>query len=60
MAYDTQGRRVKKVAPGVARLESQAPDVDGVTYLAGEADVGEFVNVRIARVKGFDFIGEIV
>ena len=59
--------RALVVAPGVARLESQAPDVDGVTYLAGNGErvtgngnVGEFVNVRIAKVKGFDFIGEIV
>ena len=66
--------RALVVAPGVARLESQAPDVDGVTYLVGNGEretgngkrgtgngnVGEFVDVRIAKVKGFDFIGEIV
>lgn len=49
------------VAPGVARMESQAPDVDGVTYLPGVGDhVGEFVDVKIVKVRGFDFIGEIV
>ena len=57
--------RALVVAPGVARMESQAPDVDGVTYLLcgrGEAspDVGEFVNVKLTKVKGFDFIGEVV
>ena len=52
--------RALVVAPGVARMESQAPDVDGVTYFEGEADVGEFVNVRIAKVEGFDFVGEVV
>ena len=52
--------RALVVAPGVARLESQAPDVDGVTYLTGEAEVGEFVDVRLAKVKGFDFVGEII
>jgi ribosomal protein S12 methylthiotransferase len=52
--------RALVVAPGVARLESQAPDVDGVTYFGGEADVGEFVNVKIAKVEGFDFVGEVV
>ena len=32
------------VAPGVARMESQAPDVDGVTWLSGaDPAVGEFV-----------------
>lgn len=55
------------VAPGVARMESQAPDVDGVTYLvesaeggAPSAEVGEFVQVRLLKRKGFDFVGEIV
>ncbi len=49
------------VAPGVARLESQAPDVDGVTYIvAGSAEPGEFVKVRITDVRGFDFIAEVV
>ena len=55
------------VAPGVARMESQAPDVDGVVYLRdqgsgiGDQDlVGEFVKVRLVKVKGFDFIGVMV
>ena len=58
--------RALVVAPGVARMESQAPDVDGVTYIRergignGERLVGEFVNVRLTKVKGFDFVGEIV
>ena len=54
------------VAPGVARMESQAPDVDGVVYLRergsgnGEQElVGEFVKVRLTKVKGFDFIGTV-
>lgn len=49
------------VAPGVARLESQAPDVDGVTYLddARPELVGEFVRVRLERVRGFDFAGSL-
>lgn len=46
------------VAPGVARLESQAPDVDGVTYVDADC-VGEFVRVRIEKVKGFDLIGVV-
>ena len=44
------------VAPGVARMESQAPDVDGVVYVDCD-DVGEFVKVRLEKVRGFDFIG---
>ena len=47
------------VAPGVARMASQAPDVDGVTFVDG-GEVGEFVMVRLVKVRGFDFIGEIV
>ena len=46
------------VAPGVARLESQAPDVDGVTYVDADC-VGEFVRVKIEKVKGFDLIGVV-
>ena len=47
------------VAPGVARMESQAPDVDGVVYVDCD-EVGEFVKVRLVKVKGFDFIGVMV
>ena len=55
------------VAPGVARMESQAPDVDGVTYLVSSLKsrgpgpaVGSFVTVRLSRVSGFDFEGVVV
>ena len=48
--------RALVVAPGVARLASQAPDVDGVTCLPdASAPVGEFVDVRLTKVRGFDF-----
>ena len=47
------------VAPGVARMESQAPDVDGVVYVDCD-EVGEFIKVRLEKVKGFDFIGVVV
>ena len=47
------------VAPGVARMESQAADVDGVVYVDG-GEVGEFVKIKLVKAKGFDFIGEIV
>lgn len=49
--------RALVVAPGVARMQSQAPDVDGVVYLDVQGDVGEFVNVKLTKVKGFDFMG---
>jgi ribosomal protein S12 methylthiotransferase len=41
-------------APGIARMESQAPDVDGVVFVDSDA-VGEFIEVELAKVKGFDF-----
>jgi hypothetical protein len=51
------------VAPGVARMRSQAPDVDGVVYLldspkARRLAVGDFCRVRLERVDGFDFEGD--
>ena len=57
--------RALVVAPGVARMASQAPDVDGVTYITGNGKtgkgiVGKFVDVKILRAKGFDFEAEIV
>ena len=51
--------RALVVAPGVARMASQAPDVDGVTYVDSDA-VGEFVNVKLVKAKGFDFEGKVV
>ena len=51
--------RALVVAPGVARLESQAPDVDGVVHLSRPASVGTFIDVEIARVRGFDFVAKI-
>ena len=47
--------RALVVAPGVARLASQAPDVDGVVHLRRTADVGAFIDVTIGKVRGFDF-----
>ena len=50
------------VAPGVARLESQAPDVDGVTRIdcTDPRLIGEFVKVEISGVDGFDFVAKVV
>ena len=50
------------VAPGVARLESQAPDVDGVTFIVPQGEnpsppVGSVAHLRITAVKGYDFEG---
>ncbi len=53
------------VAPGVARMASQAPDVDGVVYLldskrARKVAVGDFIRVCLTTVCGFDFEGDVV
>ena len=53
------------VAPGVARMHSQAPDVDGVVYLldspkARRLEAGDFCRVRLERVDGFDFEGDVL
>lgn len=57
--------RALVVAPGVARLPSQAPDVDGVVYLldsprARRAQAGSFAEVRIVARRGFDFDAEVL
>jgi len=61
------GTRVRAlvVAPGVARLESQAPEVDGVVRLVDEkrrprVAVGDFAQVEITAVRGYDFAGRVV
>ena len=54
--------RALVVAPGVARLPSQAPDVDGVVFLEGsaaDAPVGEFIDILLVRRRGFDFFGTL-
>ena len=57
--------RALVVAPGVARMESQAPDVDGVTRFAvprGSAapEPGRFVTLRLLKADGYDFEGVLV
>lgn len=48
------------VAPGVARLERQAPDIDGVTHVEGcRAEPGEVVRVRLTGWRGYDFKAEL-
>ena len=46
------------------RLESQAPEIDGVCLIndsdAGEVQSGEFRTIRITRVLDHDLLGKIV
>ncbi len=39
------------------RSEGEAPGVDGGIYFTGEANVGDFVDVRIDGQAAFDFVG---
>jgi len=42
------------------RTYFQSPDIDGVTLInKGECKVGEFFNIKITRVIGYDILGEV-
>ena len=46
------------VAPGVARLESQAPNVDGVVFLENSAaKPGDVIRALLTGRRGYDFKG---
>ena len=53
---------VDRAVPGgaVARLRSQAPEVDGVTHVRGAGAVrpGDVVRVRITGSRGVDLLAE--
>ena len=45
----------------VGRTQYNAPEVDSVVYFRGDfVDVGEFYDVKITDVAGYDLIGELV
>ncbi len=44
----------------VGRLWSQAPEVDGVVFLKGEAERGSFVEARVTGVRDLDLEAEVV
>lgn len=64
------GRTLKVVCEGITpsgdylygRSEFQAPDIDTITYFTSDkqVNVGEFYNVTIDKVKGYDLFGHIV
>ena len=43
----------------VARLASQAPEIDGVTLIRGACESGRFVSVRIVDTDDYDLFGEV-
>ena len=44
----------------IGRSQRSAPDIDGVVYLQGEAEIGSFVNVHISSADEYDLTGTIV
>jgi ribosomal protein S12 methylthiotransferase len=44
----------------VGRLASQAPDIDGVVYIAGPVTSGELVRVEITGAQAYDFRARVV
>ena len=58
MGHTKKGKKFKVlvVEQGIARMESQAPEVDGVVFVDKSLEVGQFAEVKITSVKGFDFI----
>ncbi|MGH7934597.1 MAG: 30S ribosomal protein S12 methylthiotransferase RimO [Candidatus Binataceae bacterium] len=42
------------------RTPAQAPEIDGLVFLKGEAQPGEFVRARIDKALSYDLHGEIV
>ncbi len=50
--------RVLVEAPGIARSAWDAPEIDCNVFVHEELPVGEFVNVEIAAVEGYDVIGD--
>ncbi|HLK85815.1 MAG TPA: 30S ribosomal protein S12 methylthiotransferase RimO [Candidatus Binataceae bacterium] len=43
-----------------ARTAAQAPEIDGMCLLSGEAEPGEFVRARIERASTYDLHGRII
>ncbi len=61
------GERIKVLVEGEGphigtlrgRLESQAPEIDGVVFLKGKAKPGDWVEAQILEALPYDLIGEI-
>jgi ribosomal protein S12 methylthiotransferase len=41
------------------RMSGQAPEIDGMVLLKGEADPGDFVRARIDKALSYDLVGEV-
>jgi ribosomal protein S12 methylthiotransferase len=54
------GRRMRVLvdAPGQARAEMDAPEVDGTVYVPAELPVGQFAEVTVAEWRGYDLVAQ--
>jgi len=52
------GRKLKVLvdAPGQARSEMDAPEVDGTVFIPAELPVGEFAEVTVREWRGYDLV----
>lgn len=55
------GRRLRVVveAPGIARAEGDAPDIDGRVYVSKSLPAGEFAEVDITGASGYDLLAGV-
>jgi len=65
---DLVGRELEVLVEGEAqgratrmrgRTSGQAPEIDGMVLLKGEARPGEFVRARINQARSYDLVGEV-
>jgi len=43
----------------IGRSHRDAPEIDGLVYVAGEATPGTIIKVRIERVEAYDLWGSV-
>jgi len=44
----------------IARSMYEAPDVDGVIHVRGDAPIGQYARVRITQAQDYDLVGVLV
>ena len=54
-------RQVNQACPQfVGRSFRDAPEVDGMVYIQGQAEIGEFVDVEITEAMDYDLVGKVL
>ena len=65
---DLIGREIEVLVEGAmdgratrmrGRTSGQAPEIDGMVLLKGEAEPGDFVRARIDKALSYDLVGEV-